>query len=495
MRAVLPHIHHLRHAAADRHVRCIMMSWTRACVRAFLFLSVSTNYAAAQLSEFCGRQTICPPVPALGETIHIDFRNQSLGDYIAKVNGPLDFDISQQFPPQKEDGKGLVLLMTGVTDAPKVEVPQHIFFGRVDVEMRSAPGAGIVTSLLLTSPDGDEVNFEWTGANDTTVQTVFFSKGNTSLDDRLQHHPVNGPSTNFHTYSFLWETKWLQWLVDGNVVRTVNYRKEEDGTSNGFPQAPMTLLIACWVAGRNTTAAGTVEWAGGLANFTDGPKRAYIKTLNITDDAYNSPGRQPKYYTWNDQSGLYTSIGVKYEDTVEVSKETPTNSTVTNLETTFTPSGLSTGGIAGIVVGFVAALAMIGALAAVVMAQRKKRAKRDKEEAAALARDAKQGGMSAEEVGGVDNKPELDGCVLVELSSYQDKGAQELDGKGDVRLEMSEDNNPQELSPVGIDEREDVYYEKLRSVGELKKPRDDPQDGGEVEDEKPGTDNGSNVGS
>jgi len=256
----------------------------------------------------------------------------------------------------------------------------------------------------------------------------------------------------------------------------------------------MTLLISSWVAGRNISSAGTVEWAGGLANFTDGPKRAYIKTLNITDDAYNSPGRQPKYYTWNDNSGLYTSIGVKYEDTVEVSKETPTNSTVTNLETTFTPSGLSTGGIAGIVVGFVAALAMIGALAAVVMAQRKKRAKLDKEEAAS-ARDAKQGNVSSEEVGGVDKKPELDGCVLVELSSYLDKEAQELDGKGDVRLEMSEDNNPQELSPVGIDEREDVYYEKLRPVGGLEKPRDEPQDGWEVEDGKPGTDNGSNIGS
>lgn len=93
--------------------------------------------------------------------------------------------------------------MTGPLDIPKVEVPQHIFFGRVDVEMRSAPGAGIATSLLLASPDGDEVVFEWTGANDTTVQTVFFSKGKTSLDDRLQYHPVGGPSVNFHTYSFL----------------------------------------------------------------------------------------------------------------------------------------------------------------------------------------------------------------------------------------------------------------------------------------------------
>lgn len=255
----------------------------------------------------------------------------------------------------------------------------------------------------------------------------------------------------------------------------------------------MNVRIGCWVAGRHASAAGTLEWAGGLANFTDGPKRAYIKTLNITDDAYNSHGRKPEYYTWNDASGLYTSIGVKYEDTVpKTDNGTTTNSTGPVLGEGPASNGLGTGGIAGIVVGFVTAVAMIGTLAAVVVAQRRKRAKQD-EDAAASAQDLKLGNMSAEEVGGVDNKPELDGCVLVELSSYEDKEAQELDSKGDVRLEMSEDNNPQELSPVGSDESEDVYYEKLRSVAGLKKPREDRKDAKEAEDGQPGVDNGSNV--
>lgn len=256
----------------------------------------------------------------------------------------------------------------------------------------------------------------------------------------------------------------------------------------------MNVRIGCWVAGRHVSAPVTLEWAGGLASFTDGPTRAYIRTLNITDDAYNSPGRKPKYYTWNDASGLFTGIGAKYEDSVEVynGTTTTTNSTGPVLGEKPAPNGLGTGGVAGIVVGFVAAFAMIGTLAAVVVAQRRKRAKQD-EDAAASARDLKLGNMSAEEVGGVDNKPELDGCVLVELSSYEDKEAQELDGKGDVRLEMSEDNNPQELSPVGSDESDDVYYEKLRSVAGLKKPREDPQDGKEEEDGNPGADNGSNV--
>lgn len=177
---------------------------------------------------------VCQPVLALGETIHIEFQNRTLGDYIAGVSGPLGFG---------RNITGLALLVTGETDEPTVEVPKHIFFGRVDAEMRSAPGPGIVTTLTLVSPDQDEVSFEWTGANDKTVQTSFFSKGNNTLYDRILYHPVDTSSTKFHTYSFSWGTRWLQWLVDGNVIRTINYRKEDDGTSNGFPYGPAPANI------------------------------------------------------------------------------------------------------------------------------------------------------------------------------------------------------------------------------------------------------------
>lgn len=169
---------------------------------------------------------VCPPVPALGETVHIDLRKQSLGNYIVKGNGPLDWDLT---------GNGLVLLVTRESSTPSVKVPKHIFFGRVDVEMRSAPGAGIVTFLTLDSPDGDNVGFEWMGANDEEVKTTTLSKGRISPHKYMQYHPIEASSTNFHTYSFLWGTRSLQWFVDGNVVRTLNYRMEDDGTNTAFP--------------------------------------------------------------------------------------------------------------------------------------------------------------------------------------------------------------------------------------------------------------------
>ena len=171
---------------------------------------------------------MCSPVPALGESIHIDFRTQSLGQYIAQVNGPLDFD-------KTKGGKGLILVLSSEGETPKIEVPQHLFFGEVVVVMQAAPDPGIATTLALISPDGDEIDFEWTGADDKTVQTNWFSKANTSTYDRVGYHPMNGSSTAFHTYKISWGTQYIQWSVDGIPIRTIDYREKDDGTSYGFP--------------------------------------------------------------------------------------------------------------------------------------------------------------------------------------------------------------------------------------------------------------------
>jgi hypothetical protein len=378
-----------------------------------------------------------------------------------------------------------------------VEVKKYIFFGRIDILIQAAPDPGIVTTLALVSPDGDEINFEWTGADDKTVQTNWFSKGNTSMRDRVGYHPINRSSTAFHAYSISWGTKRIQWSVDDAVVRTLNYRKEDDGTSNGFPyvlplpllsrqvlispsQAPMNIRIGCWVAGGRHASPGNLEWSGGAAGFTSGPKRAYIKSLNVTDDAYNITGSQPsqpKFYTWKDLSGFYHNISAMYDNPSTGNGTAGSTPAPLNPNAPVFSGGLGTGGIAGIIVGFVAAFSVIGFLAIVVLAQRRKRAKKEEDDAAS-AKEMELRNMSVEEVGGVDNKPELDGNVLAEMSGDSDKEAQELDGKWDALFEMSEDNNPQELSPAESHESEEMYYEKLRAaVTGMKKPRDDLPEG------------------
>lgn len=44
-------------------------------------------------------------------------------------------------------------------DAPTIETDFYIFYGKVEVTMKSAPGTGIVSSIVLESNDLDEIDW------------------------------------------------------------------------------------------------------------------------------------------------------------------------------------------------------------------------------------------------------------------------------------------------------------------------------------------------
>ena len=44
-------------------------------------------------------------------------------------------------------------------DAPTIQTEGYLFFGRVDVKMKIAPGTGIVSSIVLQSDDLDEIDW------------------------------------------------------------------------------------------------------------------------------------------------------------------------------------------------------------------------------------------------------------------------------------------------------------------------------------------------
>lgn len=52
-------------------------------------------------------------------------------------------------------------------------------FGKVEVVLKAAPGAGIVSSFVMQSDDLDEIDWEWLGSDPDEVQSNFFGKGMT----------------------------------------------------------------------------------------------------------------------------------------------------------------------------------------------------------------------------------------------------------------------------------------------------------------------------
>lgn len=215
--------------------------------------------------------------------------------------------------------KGALFKIETEATAPTIQSHDYIFFGRLDVELLPSPGQGIVTSVVLQSDDLDEVDWEWVGSDTNQVQSNYFSKGDVTTYDRGAYHPVEGAIGTVHKYSIEWTAEKVDWIVDGNVVRTLTYAD----TKAKFPQTPMRVRLGTWVAGKKDGAEGTVEWAGGLTDFKQAPFNAYYKSVTVVDYAGGSKPAAGgiKEYVYGDNSGDYTSIKVVKGDGSTDNKE------------------------------------------------------------------------------------------------------------------------------------------------------------------------------
>lgn len=231
----------------------------------------------------------CPPVPALGKSFKQDW-SQEIGPYFEAEsrNGQISFSES--------DGISLTINKQG--DNPLIHSNFYIMFGKVEVVLRAAQGKGIISSFYLQSDDLDEIDIELFGGDNYEFQSNYFIKGSTVTYDRGIYHPVNpGPLTSFHTYTVEWTPDALTWSLDGTVVRTIT----KDNTQ-GYPQTPMQIIAGTWAGGDPNNAPGTIDWAGGLTDFSQAPFTMSMKSIIVSD--YSSG----KSYSYSGTSGTWQSI-------------------------------------------------------------------------------------------------------------------------------------------------------------------------------------------
>ncbi|KAI9045438.1 concanavalin A-like lectin/glucanase [Aspergillus affinis] len=150
-------------------------------------------------------------------------------------------------------------------DAPTIETNFYIFFGEVEVEMKAAPGTGIVSAVILESDDLDEIDWPI---------------------PQVQMDLDPGES----------------WLIDGKTVRTLTYEEAVHGTR--YPQSLMRARIGNWAGGDPDNNPGTVEWAGGQTDFSQGPFTMYVKSVSIFN--YNPTVS----YSYNGDSGSMQDIEI-----------------------------------------------------------------------------------------------------------------------------------------------------------------------------------------
>jgi beta-glucanase (GH16 family) len=136
------------------------------------------------------------------------------------------------------------------------------------------------------------------------VESNYFGKGNTTSYNRAVYHTLPFvPQDDFHNYTVNWNKDMIQWIVDGSVVRTLNY-EQADGNGEFFPQTPMRISFGSWAAGDPTEPKGVQEWAQGITNFDDGPFTMQVKNVYIQDGSSGST------YTYGDRTGSWQSIKV-----------------------------------------------------------------------------------------------------------------------------------------------------------------------------------------
>ncbi|KAF4630369.1 hypothetical protein G7Y89_g7772 [Cudoniella acicularis] len=240
----------------------------------------------------------CPADPGLGTTLTTDFTQGKSSDWTLADGTTMSYDGS----------KGAVFSIAVGTDAPTISSAKYIMFGKVSVTMEAAPGVGIVSSFILESDDLDEIDWEWLGGTDTSVESNFFGKGNTTTYNRAVYHPVAQAISAVHTYTIDWTAQSIIWSIDGNTVRTLAYADPLALGGANYPQTPMKIKMGNWIgcldaaAASNPATAGTCSWAGGPIDLTKGPFDMYVKSVTIQD--YGCGGD----YTYSDTSGSYQSI-------------------------------------------------------------------------------------------------------------------------------------------------------------------------------------------
>ncbi|KAI0839963.1 glycoside hydrolase family 16 protein [Hypoxylon sp. FL0890] len=293
----------------------------------------ATQLVAGQTHTDCDpTKKKCPDDTAFGTTVSVDFTKGASDLFKAADGTELTYD-----------SNGAVFTINKETDAPTITSTKYIFFGKIDVQVQAAPGQGVVTSFVLQSDDLDEIDWEWLGGDKTQVQTNYFGKGDTTTYDRGAYHSVSDPQDNVYTYSIDWTKDYVRWYINGNQVRELKYADAKGGTR--FPQTPMQIKLGTWVAGRSDAPEGTVQWAGGLTDFSQAPFIAHYKSITIDD--YSNGVKGAEKYVWADGSdGSYQSIqvvtGDGSSDDTSSSSSSSSSATSTAKDTQSTESSSAT---------------------------------------------------------------------------------------------------------------------------------------------------------
>jgi beta-glucanase (GH16 family) len=195
--------------------------------------------------------------------------------------------------PVVYNGDSILLTMAQGTVGTLLASTHYVWYGKVSATLTTSQGAGVVTAFILMSDAKDEIDFEFVGVDTQHVQSNYYFQGFPNYDHELNLTASNTESTA-HTYTVDWSPDELNWLVDGKVLRTLKKSDTWNATANAwaYPQTPARIELSLWPAGLASNGDGTVDWAGGLVDWSSPYMQNgyyYAMFKDITVECYSPP--------------------------------------------------------------------------------------------------------------------------------------------------------------------------------------------------------------
>ncbi|CAA2971561.1 xyloglucan endotransglucosylase hydrolase 2-like [Olea europaea subsp. europaea] len=178
-----------------------------------------------------------------------------------------------------QEGGRLLTLSLDQYSGSGFQSKNEYLFGRFDMQLKLVSGdsAGTVTTFFLASqgPGHDEIDFEFLGnasGQPYTVHTNVYSQGKGNKEQ--QFHLWFDPTAAFHTYSIVWNSQRIIFLVDNIPIRVFN---NHQAIGIPFPtNQPMRLYCSLWNADDWATQGGRIK-----TDWTKAPFVASYRDLNF----------------------------------------------------------------------------------------------------------------------------------------------------------------------------------------------------------------------
>ncbi|KAL0069267.1 putative glycosidase CRH2 [Marasmius tenuissimus] len=163
------------------------------------------------------------------------------------------------------------MILTETNGGTRISSTRYVHYGKITATMKTGKWGGVVVAFITMSNIKDEIDWEFPGSATTEAQSNHFWQGH--IPDRTAgdtHKGLTDTFANYHDYAIDWQEDHLDFVIDGQVVKTV--KKSEAVDSRGvstYPSTPSRVQLSIWPAGIPAMPPGTREWAGGDINWND----------------------------------------------------------------------------------------------------------------------------------------------------------------------------------------------------------------------------------